>query len=140
VLGGIARHPQPLMLYRRHHGALTRTAPLPARAQVLRGLDEKRHGQAIRAARERSAYLRKRLDAPECAPVRPQLKAAADRYEQLVPRLARRVRTRQASSALIRLRSLLAGASHLDYRAIGHGGLGLWALVQDLYAVLRPAP
>jgi len=137
VLGRATRERRELMLYRRHRGALTREAPLPGRAEVLRGLDERRHHYAIRAARERCAYLRGRVEAPECAAVRPQLEAAADRYEQLVPRLSRRVRTRQAARGLSRGRYLLAGICHGDYRPVDRGGLGLWALVQDLYAALE---
>lgn len=135
VLGRVAREPKPLMLYRRHGGALTRSAPLLGRAQVLRGLDESRHGYAVRAAYERCAYLKRRLAAPECAAVRPELKAAVQRYEQLVPRLTRRVRTRQSDRALNRVSSLLAAAFHGDYRSIDRGGLGCWALLQDLYTV-----
>jgi hypothetical protein len=135
VFGEVARHRDPLMLYRRHGGALTTTAPLLARADVLRGLDEKRHRQAVRATRQRIAYLELRMTAPECAAVRQQLQAAVDRYEQLLPRLLRRIETRQADRFAARSRSLLAGLANRDYRRIGRGGLGRWALVQDLYAV-----
>ena len=138
ALGRLAWQRRRLMLYRRHRGALTTTAPVLPRAQVLLGLDENRHAQAIRAARERSAYLRGRADAPECAAIRQQLLPVAERYEQLIPRLTRRVQTRQAGGRLSRGRSLAGGIGRGDYRQIGHGGLGVWALVQDVYAVLGP--
>jgi glycosyltransferase involved in cell wall biosynthesis len=138
ALGHVAWHRDSLMLYRRHDAALTTTAPVLPRAQVLRGLDEKRHGYAIRAAQERGAYLRRRIDAPECADVRGQLLAAAERYERLVPALARRVRTRQVETRLGRTRSLADAIGRGDYRRMRGGGLGLWALAQDLYRAVSP--
>lgn len=138
ALGQVARDRDSLMLYRRHDAALTTTAPVLPRADVLRGLDEKRHEYAICAARERSAYLRGRLDAPECAGVHGQLLAAAERYERLAPALARRVRTRQARTRLGRTRSLAEAIGRGDYRRMRDGGLGLWALVQDLYCAVSP--
>jgi glycosyltransferase involved in cell wall biosynthesis len=138
ALGRVAWNRDSLMLYRRHDAALTTTAPVLPRAQVLRGLDEERHGYAIRAARERSAYLRRRVDAPECAGVRGALLAAAERYERLVPALTRRVRTRQAKTRLGRARSLAEAIGRGDYRRMRDGGLGLWALVQDLYRAVSP--
>jgi glycosyltransferase involved in cell wall biosynthesis len=138
ALGRVAWDPAPLMLYRRHRGALTTSAPVLPRAEVLRGLDERRHGYAIRAARERSAYLRRRSEAPECVAVRGQLLAAAERYERLVPALARRVRTRQAETRLGRARSLTEAIGRGDYRRMRDGGLGLWALVQDVYRAVSP--
>ena len=140
ALGRVAWHRDPLMLYRRHRGALTTTAPVLPRGQVLGGLDQKRHVYAVRAARERGAYLRRRGDAPECIGVRPQLLAAADRYERLVPVLVRRLETRQAKTRLRRTRSLGEAVSRGDYRRLRDGGLGLWAFVQDLYRVASQAP
>jgi hypothetical protein len=136
ALGRVAWHRDPLMLYRRHQGALTTSAPVLPRGDVLRGLDEQRHRYAIRAARERSAYLRRRSSAPECAAVRGQLLAAADRYECLVPALARRLQTRQADTRLGRTRSLAEAVGRGDYRRLLGGGLGRWAFVQDLYRVV----
>lgn len=139
ALGRVAWHRDPLMLYRRHQAALTTTAPVLPREQVLRGLDERRHGHAVRAAHERGAYLRRRGDAPECAIVRAQLLAAADRYESLVPALVRRLQTRQAETWIHRTRSLAEAVGRGDYRPLHDGGLGLWALAQDLYCAMSGA-
>jgi glycosyltransferase involved in cell wall biosynthesis len=133
ALGRVAWDREPLMLYRRHHGALTTTAPVLPRGQVLRGLDEQRHVYAIRTARERAVYLRARADAPESAAVRERLLEAAARYDRYAPALTRRLRTRRAKRRLGRARSLAGGVVRGDYRRFGAGGLGTWAFVQDLY-------
>jgi rhamnosyltransferase len=139
ALGRVAWDRDPLMLYRRHQGALTTTAPVLPRGQVLRGLDARRHEYAIRAARERAGYLRRRAGAPECLGVREQLLTAADRYERLVPALERRVETRRAVSRRGRMRSLATGVAGGDYRRFRDGGLGAWAFVQDLYCAMSEA-
>lgn len=139
TLGRVAWHRDPLMLYRRHQAALTTSAAVLPRGQVLRGLDERRHGYAIRAAQGRGAYLRRRSDAPDCAAVRRQLVAAADRYERLVPALVRRLETRQAETRLGRTRSLAEALGRGDYRRLHDGGLGLWAFAQDLYCAMSGA-
>ncbi len=139
ALGRVAWCRDPLMLYRRHQGALTTSAPVLARGQVLRGLDEQRHVYAIRAAGERAVYLRARAEVPESAAVREQLLDAADRYDRYAPALVRRLRTRQAERRLGRARSLAGGALHGDYRRFGAGGLGSWAFAQDLYWAISGA-
>jgi Glycosyl transferase family 2 len=138
VLGRVAWDGERLMLHRRHGTAVTQDDPILTRHQVIRGREE-RYVHAVEAARQRAQYLDERAAAPECAPVREQLLEAASIYRQLVPRLARRVAARQAQARVLRARSLVAGMTRGDYRGAQHGGLGLWALAQDLYNVVdRP--
>jgi hypothetical protein len=138
VFGRVGWQPRRLMLYRRHQAALTRWAPIPSRRDVLRGLDPDRDVNVIRAALERGQYLERRADAPECDGVRQQLLAAARQYRQLVPILERRVATRRGASRGARSRSFLLALVRLDYRRHRRGGLGTWALVQDLHSVIVP--
>ena len=140
VFGRVGWERRRLMLYRRHRAALTRWAPIPSRRDVLRGLDPDRDVNVIRAARERGEYLERRADAPECDGVRQQLLAAAQQYRQLEPILERRAATRRGASRGERGRSFLLALVRRDYRAHRRGGLGIWALAQDLHGVVAPSP
>lgn len=136
ALGRVAWHRDPVMLYRRHGTAVTQGNPILTPGQVIGGIEETRHVHGIRAARERAAYLRERAADRECEAVRPRLLAAAERYDKLVPRLARRAATRRGDTRRSRRRSLLDGLRLGDYSVSRRGGLGGWALVQDVYRVL----
>jgi hypothetical protein len=138
VLGQIGWHPGSLMLYRRHATTVTQIGSVLTRAQVLGGIEETRFASAVEAARQRAEYLEARSEAQACAHVRDELVRAASRYRQLLPRLVRRVRSRQAPSRTQRAVSLLSATAQGDYRAQEGGGLGLWAFVQDSYRVSFP--
>lgn len=138
VLGRIVYDPRPCMAYRRHSTAVSAEAPdQPSKRWLLSRDGEADDDLVRRAAADRAGYLRRRAEAPECAPVRNRLLRAADYYDQLLPRLARRVSTQKAPSRWARGGSLAAALAHGDHRPLRMGGLGAWNLLQDIYALAR---
>jgi glycosyltransferase involved in cell wall biosynthesis len=138
VLGRIVYDPRPCMSYRRHSTSVSASAPDQPSKRWLLSRDGEAEDHLVRlAAADREAYLRRRAESPQCAPVKGRLVRAADYYEQLVPRLSRRVSTQKAASRWSRAASLGAALAHADHRPLRMGGLGAWNLLQDVYALAR---
>jgi hypothetical protein len=141
ALGEVCIGHETLMYYRRHRTAVSAGAPsVPSRRWLLSRLGEPTIARVTEAAQARAVYLRDRANVPECAGVREQLLEAAAYYEQIVPRLQRRCRTRRHPHAYGRVASLLRALAAGDYRALRAGGLGLWNLLQDVYSLKEPEP
>lgn len=138
VLGRIVYDPRPCMFYRRHPTAVSAEAPDQPSKLWLLSRDGEADDDLVRlAAEDRASYLRRRSMAPECAPVKDRLLRAAGYYQQLVPRLTRRVATQNAPTRWSRGTSLARAFVHGDHRPLRMGGLGAWNLLQDIYAVSR---
>jgi hypothetical protein len=135
--GRIGWDPASRLLYRRHTAALGQfpTGSQESWSEVLMSVDRHRVSTVIDAASDRSAYLRRRADAPECREVRDRLLRDADRYERLLPRLRRRADQRTTRSAQRRVRMLALAVAHGDYGRVSRGALGWWAALQDGYAL-----
>ncbi|MBV9486103.1 MAG: glycosyltransferase [Frankiaceae bacterium] len=146
VVGRSVHGSEPLTLYRRHATAVSAEAPsTPSRRWLLGRVGEPPNDGVTGAARSRASYLRVRAEAPECAPVREQMLAAARYYDQIVPRLERRSQTRNGPTRRTRAARMLSGFAHGDYRPLRSGGFGLWILLQDGFALAvtpneRPMP
>lgn len=138
VLGRIAWEPRPRMLYRQHAGSLTQTSATPTRTEVVRAGEESRHNHSVLAAAQRREYLVRRLNDRDSEAARPRLERAAEVYRRMTPRLRRRLRTRQSSAAVARVGSLVRSVLCGHYASRARGGLGAWALVEDLRAVRSP--
>ena len=138
VLGRIIFDARPCMFYRRHPTAVSAEAPDQPSKRWLLSRDGEADDDLVRlAAQDRATYLRRRATVPECIPVRDRLLRAADYYEQLVPRLTRRVSTQNAPGRWSKGASLASAVVHGDHRPLRMGGLGAWNLLQDVYALSR---
>jgi hypothetical protein len=125
------------MMYRRHAEAVGAEFHVPSRRELLDMVAEAFDDNVLAAARDRGRYLEQRAMAPECEPVRRQMERGADYYRSLVPKLVRRTTTQTAVLRRERASSLLRSAVRGDYLPLAKGGLGLWILLQDGYALTR---
>jgi hypothetical protein len=141
VVGGIRCDNRPLMLYRRHPHAVSASAPsVPSRRWLLSRDGEPDSHDVTVAARSRAEYLRTRAAAPACSDVRDPMMTAATYYEHLVPLLQRREGVQKEPRRARRAGAVATSLVRRDYRSIAKGGLGLWNLMQDWYAIgRRPA-
>lgn len=141
VLGRIALSRAPLMLYRRHPGASTIANPAVASRTFLLG----REGEGSllerrRAALERAGYLEARVAITRDDNLREKMLTAAALYRTLAPRLGRRVSIYATPLRRRRVGALTTNALRGDYRSVRRGGLGSWALAQDLFTFGRSTP
>lgn len=139
ALGGVHFEPVPMMLYRRHPGAVSAESPsAPSIRWLLSRVGEAPIAGVAEAAEARARYFKQRSLSPECSDVREQLQRAADYYEDIVPRLVRRCVTRSGPTARVRAEGLARSFLHGDYRKLSRGRLGGFNLLQDIYAVGYP--
>lgn len=137
ALGRVHQHREVLMLYRRHSNAVSAEEPdIPPRRWLLARGGEPSHADLAAAARQRALHLRERAQAAEVVEIRAKLLDSATYYDAIGPRLARRARTHNGLRRRDRAARLLAAIAHGDHRPLARGGLGLWMLAQDCYAVL----
>ena len=139
ALGGVHLDAEPLMLYRRHAGAVSAQSPsAPSIRWLLSRVGEASITGVTAAAKERAWYFAQRSLAPDCNDVSAQLGNAARYYEGIVPRLIRRCVTRTSPAARDRAGGLARSLFHGDYRLLAQGGFGVFNLLQDVYAVAHP--